>query len=65
VIAYEVRPVLVSVFEDVALYHHWTTWTELDGNGVATTYSRKEVGVSQRVNGEWMFLGGMASPDGG
>ncbi|UCG88137.1 MAG: hypothetical protein JSW71_06230 [Gemmatimonadota bacterium] len=59
------RPVLVSVFGDIALYHYWTTWTELDDNGVTTTYSRKEVGVWHRVNGERTFLGGIASPDGG
>ena len=65
VIAYEVRPIQVSVFEDVALYHHWATWTELDVNGVATTYSRKGIDVWQRVDGQWTVIGGMWSPDGG
>ena len=64
VIFYEVRPVMVSIFDDVAIYHHWATWTELDNNGIATTFSNKRIDVWQRVDGHWLFIGGMAArPD--
>lgn len=60
---WEVRPLSVRIFGDVALIHFWGTVTTIDDQGVRTTVARKQLNIWQRVDGRWTWIGGMASPE--
>jgi hypothetical protein len=61
---WEVRPVSVRIFRDVALIHFWATYTVVDENGQTTANSQKRLDIWQRVDSRWIKIGGMGTPEG-
>ena len=55
---WEIRPQVVTIFGDTALYHFWAMWTEEGADGQLSTWTRKQLDVWQRIDGEWFWIGG-------
>ncbi len=62
---WEIRPLSVRIFNDTALIHFWATITHEDSQGKTITQTRKMLNIWQRIDGRWVWIGGMASPAGG
>ena len=60
---WEIRPLSVRIFGDVALIHFWATVTMRDEEGTRSTKNRKQLNIWQRINGRWTWIGGMSSPE--
>ena len=52
----------VGFFGNTALYHFWALWTEEDVNGRLTTWTRKQLDVWHKIDGQWFCIGGTATP---
>lgn len=55
---WEIRPQVVKIFGDTALYHFWALWTEEGPDGQLNTWTRKQLDVWQRIEGQWYWIGG-------
>ena len=62
---WEIRPLSVRVFDNVALIHFWATLTTRDDKGVRSTTTKKQLNIWQRINGRWTWIGGMSAPETG
>jgi len=58
---WEIRPLVVRIFGDTALYHFWAMWTEEAANGQVSTWTRKQMDVWQEIDGQWYWIGGTAT----
>jgi hypothetical protein len=59
---YEIRPLTVQVFGDVALYYYWASWSHVDANGELQTMAQHRLEILQRRDGQWLWIGGSGGP---
>lgn len=62
VIAFDVRPYRVRLYDDIAAVYFYNVGQYQDSNGNVTEYKGYELRLLRKLDGRWQSLGGMGVP---